>query len=156
MDDEVLQGAVLLSSNSYIKDGQQITEEVYKQADGTIITDTLSFSATAAYSKEGSDTATRTRSISEWGSVTVTASFKWYTENMFSYVKCTSMSASHSLKSGAVASKFNKSYTSDYVSIGKAKAQVDYYFYNEKFPAQYQEGTVKITCTDSGTISDNA
>lgn len=42
-----------------------------------------------------------------------------------------------------------------YVSIGKATAQVEYYFYNSAVPFQYQEGTFKITCSDSGTISDN-
>ncbi len=147
--------AALISEDSYIEDGRQITVIVYKQADGTIITDTLSVSAMAAYSKNGTDTATRTRTISGWGSITITASFKWYTEGLFSYVKCTSMSASRSLDSKVVVSTWQKSYTKDYVSIGKAKAQVEYYFYNSTNPTQYQDGTFKITCTDSGTISDN-
>ncbi len=65
------------------------------------------------------------------------------------------MSATRSLDSKARVSTWEKSYTKDYVKIGKAKAQVKYYFYNSVFPAQYQDGTFKITCTDSGTISDN-
>lgn len=34
-------------------------------------------------------------------------------------------------------------------------SQVEYYFYNSEVPYQYQDGTFKITCSDSGTISDN-
>lgn len=113
-------------NDSYIENGRVITETVYEQPDGTIITDTLDVSAIAPFSKNGTDTATRTRTIAQWGSITIKASFKWYT-----------------------------SYTKDYLSIGKAKAQVKYYFYNPVIPVQYQDGTFKITCTDSGTISDN-
>lgn len=42
------------------------------------------------------------------------------------------MSASHSLDSRAKVSTWEKNYTKDYVSIGTAKAQVKYYFYNSK------------------------
>ena len=154
-NDEALTDAVIISTNSYIKNDRAITETVYRQPDGTIITDTLNVSAIAPFSSEGTDTATRTRTIADWGTITITASFKWYTEGIFSYVKCTSMSASHKLDSKVVVSKWNESYTSEYVSIGKAKAQVEYYFYNSAAPFQYQEGTFEITCSDSGTISDN-
>lgn len=65
------------------------------------------------------------------------------------------MSASKSLNANVVASTWETSRTEDYVSIGKAYSQVNYYFYNSQFPAQYTDGTFKITCTDSGTISDN-
>lgn len=154
-NDQALNDAIMISTNSYIENDRAITETVYKQSDGTIIVDTLNISAVAPFSKEGTDTATRKRTISNWGSITITASFKWYTEGLFSYVKCTSMSSSHSLDSKAVVSKWEESYTKDYVSIGKATAQVEYYFYNSAVPFQYQEGTFKITCSDSGTISDN-
>ena len=156
-DDDTLVNADMISTNSYIENGRLITEQVYEQPDGTIITDILDVSAIAPLSKNGTDTATatRTRTISGWGSITITASFKWYTEGLFSYVKCTSMTASHSLKSQVGVSTWDKSYTKDYVSIGKAKAQVEYFFYNSVNPIQYQNGTFKITCSDSGTISDN-
>ncbi len=155
LDDTLIYDATIISTDSCIVNDRAVTTTVYQQSDGTIITDILDTSAVQPISKNGSDTATRTRTISGWGSVTITASFKWYTEGMFSYVKCTSMSASKSLDSKVKVSTWEKSYTKDYVSIGKAKAQVKYYFYNSKNPTQYQDGTFKITCSDSGTISDN-
>jgi hypothetical protein len=154
-NNENLSNYNIISTENYIKNDRLITKTVYQQPDGTIITDTLDISAIAPASRNGSDTATRTRTISGWGSVSITASFKWYTKGMFSYVKCTGMSASHSLDSRAKVSTWEKNYTKDYVSIGTAKAQVKYYFYNSKNPAQYQDGTFKITCSDEGTISDN-
>lgn len=154
-DDGALVDATIISTNSYIENGRAITKTVYSKPDGTIITDILDVSAIAPLSENGTDTATRTREITNWGTITITASFKWYTEGAFSYVKCTGMTASHSLAPKAEVSKWNTSYTSDYVSIGTAKAQVDYYFYNVDAHFQYQEGTFKITCSDSGTISDN-
>ena len=51
-----------------------VTVDIYRQPDGTIITDTFERSAVALFSKEGSDTATRTRNIKEWGSISITAS----------------------------------------------------------------------------------
>lgn len=124
------------------------------------ITDTLNTpvkvtSIVAPLSLKGTDTATRTRTISNWGSITIKASFKWYTKGFFSYVKCTGMSVSRSLKPNVRVNKWERSYTSDYVKIGKATAKVTYYFYNSKIPVQHQNGTFKITCSDSGTISDN-
>ena len=70
-------------------------------------------------------------------------------------MKCTSMSASHNLDKKAVVSKWEKSYTEDYVSIGAAKASVKYKMYNSQVLVQFQEGTFTITCTDDGKISDN-
>ena len=140
-NNENLSNYNIISTENYIKNDRLITKTVYQQPDGTIITDTLDISAIAPASRNGSDTATRTRTISGWGSVSITASFKWYTKGMFSYVKCTGMSASHSLDSRAKVSTWEKNYTKDYVSIGTAKAQVKYYFYNSKNPAQYQDGT---------------
>lgn len=66
------------------------------------------------------------------------------------------MTSSYSLDSRVAVSTWNESYTTNYVSVGKAKAQVEYFFYNSLIPAQYQEGTFKVTCTDTGTISDNS
>lgn len=156
IDDESLAGAIAISEENYIKNGRAITKTVYQQKDGTLITDTFDVSAVATLSKNGTDTATRTRSISGWGTITITAGFQWYTEGLFSYVKCTSMSASYSLASKVKVDTWEKSYTKNYVKIGKAKAQVEYYFYNSNAIFQHQSGTFKITCSDSGTISDNS
>lgn len=155
MDDTALVGATHVSSETYIENGRMITVDIYRQQDGTIITDTFERSATAMLSKEGTDTATRTRYLPEWGSISITASFKWYTQGNFSYVTCLSMNASHDLDERAVLSKWEESYTEDFVSIGKAKASVRYSMYNSKYPGQSQTGTFTITCTDDGQISDN-
>ena len=53
-DDSALDNATIVSSNSYIEDGRQNTVIIYEKEDGTIITDTLSVSAIATYSKNGS------------------------------------------------------------------------------------------------------
>ena len=154
-NDDILTDAVLISSDTYIKDGRQISVNIYELPDGTIIKDTLDISAFAQYSSEGSDTVTRKREISQWGSVTITASFQWYTEGFFSYVKCSSMTSSYSINSQVIVTKWEESYTKDYVSIGKAEAKVAYKFVNSIIPTQFIDKTFKITCTDSGTISDN-
>lgn len=67
MDDTALAGAAHISSETYIENGRMITVDVYKQQDGTIITDTFERSATAMLSKEGTDTATRSRHLNGWG-----------------------------------------------------------------------------------------
>ncbi len=154
--DEGLEDAVLTSSSSYIEDGRLITIKEYLLPDGSTIVDTMSVSAVATLSSEGRDTATRTRKLSDWGTITIKATFDWYTEGAFSYVKCVDMDATNRLSSGAVASKWEESFTSDYVSLGKAKAQVSYYIYDKDIPTNHTDGTFTITCSDSGTISDNA
>ena len=78
--DPTLDGAEHLSSDSYIENGRLITIDVYRMPDGMIVTDTLNRSAFAMYSSEGSDTVTRTKDLQSWGSITLTASFDWYTE----------------------------------------------------------------------------
>lgn len=154
-DDEALVGATLISSNSYIENDRMITVTVYEDTDGTIITDTLSVSATAAYSKSGSDTVTRTRTLSDWGSITITATFEWYEDGLFSYVKCKSMRAYKSFRPQFSFSVWETSYTSEDVAIGTAKAQVKYAVNNTLAFASYKKGTFKITCSDTGKISDN-
>lgn len=150
-DDETLADARVISTDSHMEDGASVAETVCQQDDGTIVTDTIT-----TLSTDGSTTTTRTKAISGWGSITIKAGFQWYTSGLFSYVKCTSMTASYTLTASSVAVKtWETSYTQDYVSIGKANAKVKYYFYNSSTPSYYKSGTFKITCTSSGTISDN-
>ncbi len=153
--EDSLENAEVISSQSNIIDERLVLETVYQQSDGTIITDTLIYSAIAPLSENGSDTVTRIRTISGWGTISITASFDWYTKNLFSYVRCSSMSATYSINSGVVVSTWETDHSSEYLSIGKAEASVNYYMYNSAVPFQFQEGTFKITCSDSGTISDN-
>ena len=155
-EDDLLVGATLLSETQEIINGRIITTSIYELSDGTIMTDIFERAFINARSKNGSDTATRTRKLDEWGSITLTASFKWRTEGMFSYVKCTSASASRDLDSNAVVSKWLLTRTEDEVSMGKANATLSYNMYNRQAPFQYRDGSVRITCSDSGTISDNA
>lgn len=154
-EEPAIDNAEILSEKEYVKDGRKIIITTYEQEDGTIIVDTLNVGVNMLRSSNGSDTATRTRSISQWGTITITASFDWYTEGLFSYVRCSGMSANYSMDEKAECSKWETSRTSNYVSIGRAEAQVNYRFHNSAFPAQYQEGTFKITCTDKGSITDN-
>lgn len=151
-----LEGTICLSSDSYIENGRLITTEVYQMPDGTIITDTLNRSAFAMYSSEGSDTVTRTKKISGWGSFTLTGNFDWYTEGMFSYVRCSSASGSHDLDKNAVLSGFNVTKSEGYIKLGTAYAKLAYKAYNKQIPAQGINGSFKITCSDDGKISDNA
>lgn len=154
-EDTFLSNAVLVSTDTYVKDGREITCNTYVKSDGTKVIDTLSVDIVSTYSLSGTKTATRTREITGWGTVTLTASFAWYTEVPFSYVKCTYADYLFSLDSKAALSKVQLSYTKDYVSVGKANAQVSYYMYNKTFPAQFVDDTFRITCTDTGTISTN-
>lgn len=163
LEDSMTEGATILSEETVIEDGRMITVTKFLTEDGLLVTDTFERSALATLSANGTDTATRTRDLGFFGSVTVTASFRWYTDESagipgvgVAYVKCTSMSASGTVPSNCTRSTWDKDYTKDYVSLGKAHAQASYYIYENANPFHYTSGTVKITCTDSGTISDNA
>lgn len=161
-DDSVLVGAIMLSEETFVENGRMITVTEYQTAAGDIITDTFERSAIVPYSKNGTDTATRSRDLGDYGVVTVTASFQWYTDSNAGiigvrYVRCTGMSAKHTGASSLVeVSQWETDYSSEYKSFGTAYAQVSYYMYNKNVPMQYQSGTVKITCDDTGSISDNA
>jgi hypothetical protein len=154
-NDELLEDASLIDEET-TKDGKEITNtKTYELEDGTKVIDTLSYHENILRSKNGKDTVSRTRTVKDWFSISITATFQWYTEGFFSYVKCNSMSAYYVTFKSAVKSVFSKTHTTDYKAIGKAKASVEYKFYNLKIPQQYKKGTFTITCTDTGTISDN-
>lgn len=110
---------------------------------------------TITRSASGSDVVTRQSRISNFTVVEITATFDWYTSGAFSYVRCSAMTACYTVTTNLGCSYFNRSKSEGYISLGKAYAQVDYRFYNTQIPVQYQAGTFKITCTDTGTISDN-
>ncbi len=153
--DPTLDGAEHLSSDSYIENGRLITIDVYRMPDGMIVTDTLNRSAFAMYSSEGSDTVTRTKDLQSWGSITLTASFDWYTEDYFSYVRCSSASASHDIDEKADIRGFNVTKSDGYIKLGTAYAQVAYKMIDKATSLMSTSGKFKITCKDNGTISDN-
>ena len=144
-----------ISTETYTQGDKLVKVDVYEQEDGTVITDTLTMNAVSLLSAEGSDEVIRTRNISGWGTITIKARFSWYTEGWFSYVRCDSMTDFKSLDSRVSVKKWELNYTKDYVPLGKAKAQIEYKLVNPNVPFQFQTGTFKITCTDTGTISDN-
>lgn len=162
-EDSATEGATVLSEETTIENGRLITVTRYLTKDGLLIVDTFERSALTSLSDEGTDTATRTRDLGFFGKVTVTGSFKWYTDKSagvpgvgIAYVKCTGMSASHVVPSNCTCSTWDKDYTSEYKAFGTAYAQASYYVYENANPFHYASGTVKITCSDNGTISDNA
>lgn len=161
-EDSVLENAIKMSSETYEENGKLITITKYRTSNGDIITDTFERSAIMALSKNGADSATRTRDLGDYGTISVTASFKWYTDPDVgpigtSYVKCTGMSATRTGgKDFVKVSKWEKDYSSEYNAFGTAYAKLNYYLYNGKNVFQYQSGTIKITCDDTGAISDNA
>lgn len=162
-EDSTLEGATVLSEETTIEDGRLITVTRFLTKDGLLVVDTFDRSAVIGLSAEGTDTATRTRDLGRYGKVTLTASFKWYTDKSagipgigIAYVKCTSMSASHTVPAGYTRDVWNKQYSSEYVANGKAYAQVSYKIYETNAPMYEVSGTLRIKCSDSGTISDNA
>lgn len=152
---DIPEDAILIESYDYMESDNIVTVKKYQLEDGTIMTDTFSRNEPMFCSANGTDTATRTRDLSTWGTISLTARFTWKTEGNFSYVKCDSASASSKLVSGTVVDKWDVTRTSDFVAIGKAKAQVEYYIYSKSVPTSHSKGTFSITCSDTGTISDN-
>lgn len=162
-NDSTLDGSIKISEETHEENGRLITVTEYRTVTGDIITDTFERGSIRTLSKDGTDTATRTRDMKDYGKITVTASFKWYTDPDagvpgigVSYVKCTSVSTKHTnAHPNVVTSKWEEFHTSEYKAFGVAKAGVTYYMYNKLVPVQYQSGSVTIKCDDTGAISDN-
>ena len=160
-NDSTLDGATKISEDTYEEDGRFITITVYRTVSGDIITDTFERGSIRTLSKDGIDTATRTRDMQDYGKITVTATFQWYTDPKagiigVSYVRCNSVSTSHSnVHPNIVTTKWDEFHTSEYQAFGVAKAGVTYFMCNRLNPAAYQSGSVTITCDDTGAISDN-
>lgn len=162
-EDSTLDGATILSEETTIENGRLITVTRYMTKEGLLVVDTFERNAIALLSSEGTDSATRTRDLGRYGKVTVTGNFEWYTDKSagipgigIAYVRCTSMSASHTVPTGYTRDVWEKTYQSEYQAFGTAYAQVSYKIYETKAPMLEVSGTVKITCSDNGTISDNA
>lgn len=156
--DTMLDTATKISEETIKENCRISTETTYLLEDGTTVVDIFTRGDNAVTrSANGSDTATRTRVDKNWGSISLTASFSWRTEGAFSYIKCTGASAS---KAGLHSNTFVKTWyltkTTNEVSVGSANATLKYAFYDKTAPVFGTDGTLKITCSDSGTISDNA
>jgi hypothetical protein len=88
----------------------------------------------------------------------MSASFVWEPSDEYWFddgkVKCTSMSASYSIKSTWEKITWDKSKSSLLVYYGKAYAKVKYHFTT---PASryttVKKGTFKVTCSDNGSVN---
>ena len=134
-----------------VSDNEVEINRMYLDGSNNIISDHVKITR----SSSGSDIVTRQSQISNFTVVEITASFDWYKSGMYSYVRCSGMAACYSQHTNLGCSYFIQSKSEGYISIGPAYAQVEYKFYNIQYPLQYQQGTFRINCTDSGTISDN-
>lgn len=150
--------AILLNTNTIFQNDSKITTTTYQLSDGSIVTDTLNEGILNARSSSGSDVVTRSKTKSGWGTLTITAYFDWYTKTPFSYVRCSSMSSSFvadSSYSVGISGEITESYTSDYVSIGKAHATASCTLYRYYLPSvELNDISLTIECSDEGTISD--
>lgn len=155
-NDSMMDGAVKLDEVTTKQNGRVTTVTTYLLQDGTKMVDTFTRGDVSLLrSANGSDTATRTTTKANKYSVTLTASFTWRLEGRLGYVKCTSASGSYKLLADNVDNvRWNVSRTEKEVSVGKANATASYEFHNFP-PHQNTAGSLKITCTDTGTIDDN-
>lgn len=127
-----------------------------------MVTDTFERGANVARSYEGSDTAKRTVD-DKYGSIELTASFRWWTSSgspggigSWQSVKCTSASAVCTPAKYCSYSEKEVTHSDGEISWGKAWAKASAYFYPQD-PGILIGNTynIKITCTDTGDISDS-
>ena len=127
----------------------------YRCDDNTTIYDTVEISKGVTRSDVGEDIVTRETNVNNFSTVGITATFDWNNYNSTRKVQCSAMTAWHSTPSGVTCQYFNKSKSNGYVTLGKAYAKVEYKFYNTAIPVNAYSGYFKISCSDTGTISDS-
>lgn len=156
-DDPTDEGAKLIDQSIKNNGKQTIITKTYQLPDGSILEDVFTFNNNKTKSSEGSDSASRTRTVGKLGSVTLNASFKWYTQGLIAYVTCTSASSSYTKTNSSMIVNTSVTKTDEYVGLGKAYAKVEYSFHNPLTGGiGYTSGSFQITCTDTGSITDNA
>jgi hypothetical protein len=163
VDYELLEIAELISITEEVIGRQLVTTVVYRLEDGGIITDvTKTDMINTLLRTDGSATTTRTRTLpSDWGSITLTASFRWWRgDNVlgpihFRFVEATAVSASRNLSSMAEVTTWVVDRTRGAQSVGTASAWVEFRMHNRQNPFQHQSGTFRITSNDDGRISTN-
>ena len=117
--------------------------------------DIVEISKGVTRSDVGEDIVTRETNVNNFSTVGITATFDWNNYNSTRKVQCSAMTAWHSTPSGVTCQYFNKSKSNGYVTLGKAYAKVEYKFYNTAIPVNAYSGYFKISCSDTGTISDS-
>lgn len=154
-NDSMMDGAVKLDEVTTKQNGRVTTVTTYLLQDGTKMVDTFTRGdVSLARSANGSDTTTRTSKREGMYTVSLTASFTWRTEGNYRYVKCTNASGTYNILDSAVKKSYcNASRPTGEVKNGNVSATIAYEFY--KYPNQTITNSFKITCTDTGKISDN-
>ncbi len=141
-----------------VEDYPDRTEYIKEYLDlktGEPIFDTVIVKKNLLRTDNGNDTISRKLNGSEW-TISLTASFEWTNPSVaeLSKVRCTYMNATKTKSSHISIATFDETRDSDWVKVGKAKAQVDYHFYVTENPMDYNKGTFGIACTDDGRIND--
>ncbi|MBE6748518.1 MAG: hypothetical protein E7557_04715 [Ruminococcaceae bacterium] len=157
-EEDMFADAELIEETTVEKDGRVIVTKKYLLENGDEIIDTIEHSSVNSKlrSTNGSDSVTRTISNSSFGTVKLRASFKWWKNGLYSYVRCTNATGSCSVIKDEVKCSTSKTImSSGDITIGKAYAEHRFYFYWTKNPAFYWGGGFKISCSDTGTISDS-
>lgn len=129
----------------------------YLSDDGNTVNDIVNIIYSKTRSTDGDITVQRSSNAAGFTTVSLSATFDWYLDGLYSYVQCSTMAAWYTSTafSNVVCQYFNQNKSNGYLKMGKAFAEVSYKFYNKDYPAQATNDTFKITCTDTGTVSDN-
>lgn len=141
----------LISFDAFGDGIQNVIINEYVLKDGSLIIDTVTNNVQGYYYRE----VTRTKTLAGWGTLSITAGFEWYTEGMFSYVRCTGMTSSFipDNDSVMVSGDISTSYTSNYVALGKANASANCTLVRHIFGTELNYLSLVIECSDEGTIS---
>ncbi|MDR1135133.1 MAG: hypothetical protein LBL49_02995 [Clostridiales Family XIII bacterium] len=143
---------------SFIEDGNITTVTTYLLSDGTEIIDefTRSFIQPFATGTTHYTSGNFTRTITGWATMTLSANFT-YEDNTLptpDRVICTSVSGSCTPASGKTLDSYEKTKSSDWVSIGKAYANAHFKLYTTGMGTlDGYYGDFKINCDDQGNVT---
>ncbi len=155
-EEDMFADAELIEETTIEKDGRIIVTKKYLLENGDEIIDTIEHSSVNSKlrSTAGSDSVTRTISNSSYGTVTLRASFKWWKRGITSYVRCTSASGYCTVTDDDTVCITSKTLmSSGDISLGKAYGEHRFKFAWIRNPSCHWEGGLKISCSDTGTIS---
>lgn len=143
----------VISETSETIGNTKIIITTYIDKDGDTVTNTLSYEINKSRSNEYTAYADLDKNISGWATINLKATFKYYTQGYFSYVKCSSAIGEVDLASESISAGkpvINKD--SNYVTIGKADASISISMKDSRTD-KTKNGSLTITCTDTGRIS---
>ena len=160
--EDILYGLTPQSTETTYNNGRKTTVSIYILDDGTKVVDTFERGVNFARSLEGSDTATRSLEISPYGTIKLTASFRWWTSSgtpgalgSIQSVECTSATGSYELEKNCLCDRWSVTHTEGAIGIGKASATATGFLGSSTVPGIGRWGKITITCTDDGAITDS-